>query len=180
MAKTIDQTKNMWEVNTQASKVWTVQRGDEVSIKLLSDEGELVWQTGSVMYAVKASDEEIELDSGSVAIRHIKDVKVQEESQQRAELRPIVSPSSIVNGNESERSPTRPVSGSFERREHQLAVDEHLDGTPGDRQAGLQLDLHDDALRSPWFQRADPSVEWHAWPDGQATEVKRGWRSGHH
>ena len=119
MAKTIDQTKNMWEVNTQVSKVWTVQRGDEVSIKLLSDEGELVWQTGSVMYAVKASDEEIELDSGSVAIRHIKDVKVQEESQQKAELRPVVSPSSIVNGNESERSPTRPLSGSFERRENQ-------------------------------------------------------------
>ena len=115
MAKTIDQTKNMWEVNTQVSKVWTVQRGDEVSIKLLSDEGELVWQTGSVMYAVKASDEEIELDSGSVAIRHIKDVKVQEESQQKAELRPVVSPSSVVNGNETERSPTRPLSGSFER-----------------------------------------------------------------
>ena len=60
-----------------------MQRGDDAGIKPLSDEGELVWQTGQIMRAVQEDDEEVELDSGSIAIRRIRGVRVHEESQQR-------------------------------------------------------------------------------------------------
>jgi DNA-directed RNA polymerase subunit beta' len=52
-------------------------------------------------------------------------------------------------------------------------LDQHPDGSFGDRQARLQLDLHDDALGCTWIEGADSSVVWHAWLDGQASEVVR-------
>ena len=48
------------------------------------------------------------------------------------------------------------------------------------QRAGLHLHLHDDALRSPWLERADPPAERHAGADGQAAEVQRSRGSGHH
>ena len=71
------------------------------------------------MRTVQEDDEEVELDSGSVAIRHITVVRVHGKSQQKAGVGPVVSPSLLFSGNESERSPTRSLSRSFEQDEHQ-------------------------------------------------------------
>ena len=43
---------------------------------------------------------------------------------------------------------------------------QYADETIGRRSARLQLDLHDDALRGPWFKRANSSVGWYAGFDG--------------
>jgi DNA-directed RNA polymerase subunit beta' len=63
---------------------------------------------------------------------------------------------------------------------HQQQGDLHPDGAHQERSPGLQLHLHDDGFRCPWFQGADPSARRYARSDGQAPEEYR-WRwPGHH
>ena len=180
MGKTVAQTVRMWEVNTQASKVWTLRGGEEVSIKLLSDEGELVWRMGVVTRAVPNNDGQclmLELDSGSVMIHQIKEIKVLEDSQQqqqqqqqqpRARPMPAESPATVFSG-DHERSSTRRTSNSL-GPEHRREDQEEEPESPSEpafrarrsksRRSGSRRDRHrwnedSERGRSRWNEESD-------------------------